>query len=164
MTIVKIEIRIDADHGRVNETHEKALALARDILRVHPHGTNICSSDGSFLFRAKIDDVNDVQSKREEAIMRIVRLHPGLRSFNVFRMAGLASMGPECRSTMVYRLRRKGLLAPPAGGKDAGRLYPINWTAPVFASSASSVNGTSSSGQPVAGGPTVNLKGFEGAL
>jgi len=105
-----------------------------------------------------------MKSKREEAIMRIVRLHPGLRSFSVFRMAGLASMDPKCRSYIVYRLRRKGLLAPSAGGKNAGRLYPINWTPPVFASSASSGNGAASPGQSVVGSPTVNLKGFEGAL
>ena len=135
MTIVKLEIRIDADHGRMNAVHKKALALARDILRVHPHGTNICTSDGSFLFRAKFEEVSGVRREKEDAIMRIVHLHPGLRSFSVFRMAGLADMDPDCRSAMVYRLRQKGVLAPNSGGKDAGRLYPVAYVAPVFASS-----------------------------
>ena len=125
MTIVKVEIRIDADHGPMNATHKKALALAHDILRVHPQGTHICTSDGSFLFRAKVEEVSDVRREKEDAIMRIVHLHPGLRSFSVFRMAGLADMEPECRSSMVYRLRQKGVLAPNAGGKDVGRLYPV---------------------------------------
>jgi hypothetical protein len=77
------------------------------------------------LFRAKSEEVTGVRREKEDAIMRIVHLHPGLRSFSVFRMAGLADMDPDCRSAMVYRLRQKGVLAPNAGGKDAGRLYPV---------------------------------------
>ena len=160
MKIVKLEIRIDADHGPMNAVHRKALALAHDILRIHPHGTNICTSDGSFLFRAKVEDMSAVRREKEDAITRIVHLHPGLRSISVFRMAGLADMNPECRSSMVYRLRQKGVLAPNAGGKNVGRLYP----APVFASSGPTVNGASSRGGLSTGGNKASPEGFGGGL
>jgi hypothetical protein len=72
-----------------------------------------------------------------DRLLAIVRKFPGMRASAAFHRAGL-KLNNNCRASLIFRIRRAGLLAPATSGGKWGRLYPAEPVVPDAAVLASS--------------------------
>jgi hypothetical protein len=64
-----------------------------------------------------------------DRLLAVVRQFPGMISSAAFRRAGL-KLNNNCRASLIFRIRRAGLLVPATPGDKWGRLYPAESVAP----------------------------------